>query len=413
MQAQFSELLAGRVEAAAQHKHEVAGLGAGVGSPLGKGILVVEFVDAGFETAVLVDLAVHESAGANLWPLDPVGQAVELLAGVFRSAGDNDAQHGLRTVKDVEPNPLGDRRHVLELHAEADVGLVDAVLLHGLVVGHAGEVSDFAVEDRGEQVSDQAFEGVEDVFLFHEAHLAVHLGEFGLAVGAQVFVAETLDDLVVLVKTAHHQQLLEGLWALWQRVELAGIHAAGHHEVAGTFRRRLDQDGCFHIDKIDAVEVLPGLDVDPMAQQEVALDRSSAQVEVAVLHAKIIAAVGIVFNGEGRGVCRIENVQCGDFDFDFTGGDLHVLGLAFAHLSDGLDDELASQFSGLTTEVGIGVHVEGELRDTVAVTEVDEGHSAEVAGALDPAAQGDGLSDVFGAKLSAGVGSKHGDVGGP
>ena len=38
---------------------------------------------------------------------------------------------------------------------------------------------------------------------------------------------------------------------------------------------------------------------------------------------------------------------------------------------------------------------------------VHEGEAAEVAGALDPAAQCNGLSDVFGAEFAAGVGTVH------
>jgi nitrate reductase NapAB chaperone NapD len=54
----------------------------------------------------------------------------------------------------------------------------------------------------------------------------VDLGELGLAVGAQVLVAEALGDLVVAVEARHHQQLLEELRRLRQREELPGVHAA-------------------------------------------------------------------------------------------------------------------------------------------------------------------------------------------
>ena len=149
-----------------------------------------------------------------------------------------------------------------------------------------------------------------------------------------------------------------------------------------------------------------------MAEEQIALDRAAAQVEVAVLHAQVVAAVGVVLDGEWRGVGRVEDVEFIHLDFDLAGGDLQVLGLALADGADGLDDELAAELPGLATEVGVGVHVEGELRDAVAVAQVHEGEAAEVAGALDPAAQGDGLSDVVGAKFAAGVGTVHVVMGG-
>ena len=63
--------------------------------------------------------------------------------------------------------------------------------------------------------------------LGEERGLDIDLRELGLAVGAQVFVAEALGDLVVAVEARHHQQLLEQLGRLRQREEHAVVHAAG------------------------------------------------------------------------------------------------------------------------------------------------------------------------------------------
>ena len=66
---------------------------------------------------------------------------------------------------------------------------------------------------------------VDDVVLLDEGHLEVELGELGLAEAAQVLVAEAAGDLVVALVAAHHQQLLEQLRRLRQRVERARPHA--------------------------------------------------------------------------------------------------------------------------------------------------------------------------------------------
>jgi hypothetical protein len=50
---------------------------------------------------------------------------------------------------------------------------------------------------------------------------SIDLGELGLAVGAQVLVAEAAHDLVVAVEAGNHQQLFEQLRRLRQGVELA------------------------------------------------------------------------------------------------------------------------------------------------------------------------------------------------
>ena len=61
--------------------------------------------------------------------------------------------------------------------------------------------------------------------LVDEAHLDVELGELGLAVAAQVLVAEAARDLEVAVDARDHEDLLELLGALRQRVDRA--RAAG------------------------------------------------------------------------------------------------------------------------------------------------------------------------------------------
>ena len=62
--------------------------------------------------------------------------------------------------------------------------------------------------------------------LVDEAHLEVELGELGLAVAAQVLVAEAARDLEVAVDAGDHQQLLELLRALRQGVDVARLEAA-------------------------------------------------------------------------------------------------------------------------------------------------------------------------------------------
>ena len=80
-------------------------------------------------------------------------------------------------------------------------------------------------EHFAEQVAGHVFKEVDDVILVDKAHLAVYLCELGLAVGAQILVAEALGYLEVAVESAHHEQLLERLRALRQGVELSGIHS--------------------------------------------------------------------------------------------------------------------------------------------------------------------------------------------
>ena len=68
---------------------------------------------------------------------------------------------------------------------------------------------------------DQRLDHREDRVGPRERHLDVDLRELGLPIGAQVLVAEALHDLEVAIDAADHQDLLEDLRRLRQRVELA------------------------------------------------------------------------------------------------------------------------------------------------------------------------------------------------
>ena len=73
--------------------------------------------------------------------------------------------------------------------------------------------------------------------LLRIAHLDIDLSELRLAVGAQVLIAEAAHNLEILFEPADHQQLLEDLRRLRQRVKRAGLYAAGHQVIARAFRR--------------------------------------------------------------------------------------------------------------------------------------------------------------------------------
>ena len=88
-----------------------------------------------------------------------------------------------------------------------------------------------------------------------ERDLEVDLRELRLAIGAQVLVAEALDDLEVAIESGDHQDLLEDLRRLRQREELAGMHAARHEIVARPFGRRLGQNRRLDLEEALLVEV--------------------------------------------------------------------------------------------------------------------------------------------------------------
>ena len=217
------------------------------------------------------------------------------------------------------------------------------------------------------------------------------MGEFGLAVGTQVFVAEALGDLVVTVETRHHQQLFEQLRRLWQREELARMNAARHEVVACTFRRGAGQHRGFDVDEALRVEITANAHSDLITQAQVALHHRTAQVDNAVGQAHVFADVFVV-NLERR---RSGGVQDFDFfgkDFDFAGNHF-VVGCTFgtvAHAAGNAQNVFVAGGIGSGKRFG-RVGVNHDLDDAFAVAQVDKNHTAVVAPAVHPAFDGYGL----------------------
>ena len=147
--------------------------------------------------------------------------------------------------KILKPEPRNASRDVLHLQRVAQVRLVGAVFPHRLGIGDhrkfrrhrlaAGELLEHAAHHR--------LDRVEHVLLGDEAHLQIELVELaGRAVGAGVLVAEAGRDLEIAIEARHHDELLELLRRLRQRVELARMDARRHEVVARALRRRRGQD---------------------------------------------------------------------------------------------------------------------------------------------------------------------------
>ena len=147
-----------------------------------------------------------------------------------------------------------------------------------------------------------------------------------------------------------------------------------------------------------------------VTQHQRVLQRIAAQVQVPVFHADILSAVALVFDGEGRGDALVEDVDGVHLDFDVARIHLRVLALALQDFAGSLDDEFPSQRSGGFHQLGGGVGLHHQLRDAIAVAQVDEGHSSQFTGLLDPSGQRYLPAFVRNAEFPACVCTVHIDV---
>src|SRR6202035_3605886 len=116
-------------------------------------------------------------------------------------------------------------------------------------------------------------------------HLDIDLAELGLPIRAQVLVAEASRDLVVAIEAADHQDLLQQLRRLRQRVELAGVNAARNQVIARAFGRRFEKYRRFDIDEAVLIEILADRLQRLMPPAKILLKLRAAQIQVAILEA--------------------------------------------------------------------------------------------------------------------------------
>ena len=132
-----------------------------------------------------------------------------------------------------------------------------------------------------------------------------------------------------------------------------------------------------------------------VAQEEIFANRPSADVEISVLHPKLIPSVGRVFNGERGNKRRTEHFESCHPQLYLTRRQLIVLAAAFEHLALRLQHGLPTKLLRLFHQLGIPKFVEGQLCDAVTVPEIDECHSAQLTYPVHPAAEVYGLSGVI------------------
>ena len=294
-----------------------------------------------------------------------------------------------RFAEDAERRLREQRTEVLDLQAEAQVGLVRSVLRDRFRVRHAPERPRNVDADLAEARRQRALDDLEHHRRRRKRHLEVHLRELELPIGAQRLVAEAARDLHVAIEAGDHQDLLEDLRRLRQRVELARMHARRHQEVARAFGRGLGQDRRLDLVEAVLVEVLAQRHRDAMAQADVVLQLRPAQIEIAILQPRLFRDVLILGDRERRRLGLVEDAHFLRAHFDLAGRQRPVHGVVRAALDlaeDG-DDELgAHALDALEQRL---VAFDDHLGQAVAIADVEEQQRAEVADAMHPSEQHD------------------------
>src|SRR5213594_4463685 len=320
-------------------------------------------------------------------------------------ADDGPRRHRRRERR--EARAAEDVGHVGDHDGIAEIGLVGPVLPHRLVERdsrerrrrHSGAVPEL-LEDALQDRLDRR----EDVLLRDEGHLEVELIELSRrAVGAAVLVAEAGRDLEVAVEPGGHQELLELLGRLRQRVELSGVYPARHQVVPGSLRRARREDRRLELDEARFDHPAPHRRDDAASQQDVPVELLAPQIEEAVAQARLLGKLGVGVDLERQGIRRRLHDQLGDRELDLAGRQLRVDrgGRARNDLARHGDHALEAQRLGDLEQRARAV--EHALRDPVVVPEIEEQQAAVVALAVNPAREPNRGAGVLTPQLAAGV----------
>ena len=363
------------------------------------------------------DRQVDEAAGAQT--LRRLDQLVDLAAARRAQAGHGDALDppagGQGLVEDAEARGRApvraaqDRGKVDELHAEPEVGLVGSETLERLVVGEARKGHVLEGPLGGDGAGDRDRHGLDEVHhrvLGDEAHLEVELGELRLPIAAEILVPEAARDLVVAVQARDHEELLELLGALRQGIDGARLEARRNDEVAGTFGRALDEDGCLDLDEPVLLVGAPDLRHELRPEEKPAQHRLSPDVQVAVLEADRLLHRSVrLVDVEGRRPRLGEDREGAGLELDLTCRQAVVLHArqAAGDVSLDRDHELGPAAGSDGVGVGRVGRVHDDLGEPVAVAHVEEDELAVIAATVNPAGQANRAALVDGAKGAAGV----------
>ena len=171
--------------------------------------------------------------------------------------------------------------------------------------------------------------------------------------------------------------------------------------VPRTFRRRLGEDRRFDLEKIELGERTSRALQQAMTEDQIRLQLGAAQIEMAILETQLLGRQFFTLAARDRNrrcLGGAHNLEARCVDLDIAGRELGVAHRGRARNDLTLDGEHRFGRDGLREGQRIGGRPswsDRHLNDPVAIAEVEEDDSSQVAAPVDPPPQSHALPDVF------------------
>src|SRR5215831_6427360 len=267
-------------------EHAIARTQSGLGSDSLLNVRRDEFGDRTFATFALV-YDVSEARCAHVGAR-PLVELVEPGARLTRRAGRRNGAHDAACLDHVLERIERDARlvelvgYVGDHERVAQIRLVRTVFDHRFGVGDQRKFRRYglAAGKLLEHAAHHRLDRVEYVLLGDETHFQIELVKFTRrTIGARILVAEAGGDLEVAVEARNHDQLLELLRRLRQRVEFSRMQPQRHEIIARALGRGRGQDRRLELEEALLLHAPPdGID-DRTAHHDVSVQPLAAQIE--------------------------------------------------------------------------------------------------------------------------------------
>ena len=141
-------------------------------------------------------------------------------------------------------------RNINQFHAETGIRLIGTITVHRVYPFHSLQRKrDIQADRLLAHIGNKALVHIHYIIHIYKGQLHIHLRKFRLTIRTQVLIAETLCNLEIAVIPGAHQQLLEQLRGLGQRIKVTGMHTAGNQIVSCALRSGFAQDRRFNLQK--------------------------------------------------------------------------------------------------------------------------------------------------------------------